>query len=125
MRFPTHNTEEMTEAVSQPFSEIIEKLPTIRPVDGVTIHVSSSDTHEVMFLRCDVDLEYPAHAHSGQWTVVLSGQIDVTIDGETTSYTAGERYEVPPGVEHSVFMHAGYAEVFLVDEPDVLGLRAG
>lgn len=105
------------------FSSVIEKLPSVVPVEGVKIYISHNDDHEIMFLRCDVDLDYPAHAHSDQWTVVLEGQIDVTIDGETTSYRAGDRYDVPAGVTHSVFMHAGYKEVFFVDEPDVLGLH--
>ncbi|WP_342661413.1 hypothetical protein Rruber_05179 (plasmid) [Rhodococcus ruber] len=104
------------------FPEIVQQLPGCAPVEGVQIHISHTDTHEVMFLQCDIDLTYPSHAHSAQWTVVLSGEIEVTIFGETTTYRKGDTYYIPANVEHTVKMSAGYSEVFLVDEPNVLGL---
>lgn len=94
------------------------------PVEGVRIHISHTDTHEVMSLSCDVDLDSPAHAHSAQWTVVLRGRIDHLIDGRTTTCTAGDRSDIPAGVEHTVFIRAGSIEVFLVVEPDLLALAA-
>lgn len=45
---------------------------------------------------------YPAHAHQGKVTLwITDGEVDFTIDGEQKTYKAGDRIDIPPGVQHS------------------------
>ena len=43
----------------------------------------------------------PPHTHGGQWGIVVSGPLHLTVDGEATTYDPGETYEIPSGAEHS------------------------
>jgi quercetin dioxygenase-like cupin family protein len=48
---------------------------------------------------------YPEHTH-GETTahVILHGEMTLTVDGETRTYKAGERCDVPAGAVHSAKM---------------------
>ena len=46
--------------------------------------------------------EYPSHAHNGKVSLfVTDGSITFSIAGEQKEVKAGERLDIPPGVEHS------------------------
>ena len=109
---------------SYAFPEIVEQLPEAGlPIPGVKIFISHAGTHEVWFLKSEIDLDYPPHAHAAQWAVVLEGRIHIKMDGSSRTYEKGDQYYLPPGVEHSVRIEAGYAEVMFLDDPDFLGLQ--
>jgi hypothetical protein len=59
----------------------------------------------------------PVHTHAAQWGVALAGRVDLTIDGVEHTYTTGDHYFIPAGVEHSARIHAGYAAMEFYDEP--------
>lgn len=104
------------------FPDIIRNLPEAGlPVAGLSVHISHANTHEVWFVTSEYPVDYPPHAHSAQWAVVLSGEIEITMHGERQSYGTGQCYYLPEGVEHSVRLSAGYAEVLFLNEPDFLG----
>lgn len=45
---------------------------------------------------------YPDHTHSGITAhIVLEGEITVTSQGQTITYKAGDRFDVPSGEVHS------------------------
>lgn len=73
------------------------------------------------FLQSEVAIDYPPHAHAAQWAVVLEGKIEVTMCGKTECFTKGDTYFLPEGVEHSVKIHPGYAEVIFLNDPNFLG----
>jgi quercetin dioxygenase-like cupin family protein len=64
------------------------------------------------------DVELPEHAHAAQIGIVLEGKIELTIAGETTAYTKGDRYYIPEGVLHSGKIYAGYAHITFFNEPN-------
>lgn len=104
------------------FPDIITKLPEARlGIDGLKIYISHSDTHEVWFLETVVDVDYPAHAHKSQWSSIVAGLVEVTINGKTKVCKKGDSYYLPEGVEHKIKMYAGYAEIIYLDDPDFLG----
>ena len=48
---------------------------------------------------------YPEHTHSDETAhIVLSGEMTLTLNGESHLYRAGERCDVPAGVKHSAHM---------------------
>jgi mannose-6-phosphate isomerase-like protein (cupin superfamily) len=48
---------------------------------------------------------YPDHAHATETAhIILSGEMMLTMDGESHTYRAGERCDVPAGAVHSARM---------------------
>lgn len=101
------------------FPEPIQALPLADiPLDGVTAFLSQSDTDQIIFMQFQEEVELHEHAHQAQWGIVLEGSITLTIDGNSQTYTKGDRYFVPAGVLHSGTIHAGYADITFFNEPD-------
>jgi quercetin dioxygenase-like cupin family protein len=46
------------------------------------------------------DVGLPEHSHAAQWGLVLEGQIEMTIEGDTAVYGKGERYFIPAEARH-------------------------
>ena len=100
------------------FPEAIRNLPEADiPLDGITAYLSQSDTHQILFMQFEKDVELPEHAHEAQMGIVLEGKIELIIGGETQSFTKGDRYYIPEGVPHSGKIHAGYADMTFFNEP--------
>ena len=101
------------------FPEPIRALPEADiPIQGIRAWLSRSVDHQVIFMEFAEDVDLPEHAHAAQVGFVLEGRIDLTIGGETRTYTRGDRYHVPAGVPHSGRIHAGYADITFFDEAD-------
>lgn len=48
---------------------------------------------------------YPDHTHPSETAhIILSGEITLTMDGESHTYRGGERCDVPAGAVHSARM---------------------
>ncbi|MBU1100216.1 MAG: cupin domain-containing protein [Bacteroidetes bacterium] len=101
------------------FADAIAKLPEADiPLDGLTAYLSQGNNHQIIFMQFDKDVDLPEHSHEAQIGFVLEGIIDLTIDGETKSYTKGDRYSIPAGVKHSGKIYAGYADITYFDQKD-------
>jgi len=101
------------------FPEPIQNLPLADvPLEGCTAYLCQSDTHQVLFMRFDRDVEIPEHSHAAQWGVVLEGSIEMTIGGVTRTFTKGDRPCISSGVRHSARIHAGYADISFFDQKD-------
>ncbi len=99
------------------FPEPIKNLPEADiPLAGVTAHLSQSDTHQILFMEFETDVDLPEHSHEAQIGIVLEGKIDLVIGGEKRCFTKGDRYYIPPGVKHSRKIYAGYADVTFFNE---------
>jgi quercetin dioxygenase-like cupin family protein len=49
--------------------------------------------------------DYPEHTHRSETAhIVLSGEMTITTDGQSTTYRAGDRCDVPFGATHSAKM---------------------
>ena len=65
------------------FPEIIKALPEADiPVDGVSAYISRGDLHQILFMEFENDIEIPEHSHGAQWGIVVTGEIELTIDGK-------------------------------------------
>jgi quercetin dioxygenase-like cupin family protein len=67
-------------------------------------------------LEAETDL--PSHSHPNeQISIILQGELEVTIAGETKTLSQGELFIVPPGVEHSVRTGSKQVQVMDVFSP--------
>ena len=72
----------------------------------------------LFFMEFANDAEVPEHSHEAQWSVVLAGKVDLTIDGVERTYTKGDSVFIPKGAKHSAKVHAGYADISFFIEKD-------
>lgn len=83
------------------FPELITRLPMVDiPIDGVRGWLSQAADQQVVFFDIDPIGEIPLHSHGDQWGIVVEGEMELTIGGETKRYAPGDSYHIPAGVEH-------------------------
>jgi quercetin dioxygenase-like cupin family protein len=87
-------------------------------LDGLVAYLLQGQNHQVLFMQFDDDVEVPVHTHESQWSVVLRGCIDISLEGSTCTYGPGDSYFVSRGVAHSARIHAGYADITFFDQRD-------
>lgn len=105
--------------MSKNFPKAIEKLPMADiPLSGLTAFLSQGESHQILFMEFEHDVDLAEHAHAAQCGIVLEGKIDLTIDGVTHTFVKGDRYYIPEGIKHSGKIYAGYADVTFFDEVD-------
>lgn len=93
--------------------EPITSLPKVNiPFKGATAYLSQAENHQVLFMVFSEEVELPEHTHDSQWGIVLEGKIDLIINGIKNTYTKGDRYYIPKGVQHSGKIYAGYTDFF-------------
>ncbi len=101
------------------FPDPIRKLPEADiPLDGIKAYLSQSADHQLVFMQFENDVDLPEHSHAAQVGFVLSGEIELTVDGVKHKYEKGDIYYIPENVKHSGKIHAGYADITFFDEPD-------
>jgi quercetin dioxygenase-like cupin family protein len=84
------------------YPEIINNLPEADiPFKGIKGRLSQAESHQVVFFEIDAVGDLPAHSHGAQWGIVVGGEMDLTIGGETNTYRKGDAYYIPAGVVHS------------------------
>jgi hypothetical protein len=53
--------------MNQVFPDPIKNLPVADiPLDGSTAYLSQSDTHQILFMEFEKDVELPEHSHADQ-----------------------------------------------------------
>jgi quercetin dioxygenase-like cupin family protein len=71
------------------------------PFKGVRGWISQGEQHQVVFMEIEpIGLVAP-HRHGEQWGIVVEGEMELTIGGDTRRYRAGDSYSIPAGVEHA------------------------
>ena len=104
--------------MSKVFPKPISDLPEADiPIDGITAFLSQSESHQIIFMAFEKDVDLTEHSHAAQVGFVLEGKIELIIDGERQSYSKGDSYYIPEGVPHSGKIFAGYADITFFDEP--------
>lgn len=89
-------------------------------------HLVRRDTLSVIQERMPAATSETRHRHgrARQFFYVLSGALEIEVDGETHAVPAGSGIEVPPGVPHQVFNRSsGVAEFLVTSNPPSHGDR--
>jgi quercetin dioxygenase-like cupin family protein len=88
------------------------------PLKGIQAYLSQGSGHQIIFMEFSEDVELPRHSHESQFGVVLEGKIDLVIDGVKHTFTKGDRYFIPKGVDHSGKIYSGYADMTFFNQED-------
>ena len=81
------------------------------PFDGLRGWFLQSKSGQVLFNESDVEVTVPEHSHGDQLGVVIDGEIELTIDGQTGVYRRGDTYFIPGGVTHRARINPGFRAV--------------
>ena len=77
-------------------------LPGFAPLEGIQMSVLAGARMMANWVRIEPGATVPDHAHPHeQIGLVLEGEIDMTIDGETRRLAPGHSYVIPGGVRHA------------------------
>jgi quercetin dioxygenase-like cupin family protein len=71
-----------------------------------------------MLLRFGKDTHVPAHSHGGQFGCVITGRVEVVVEGVSSTYSAGAHYEILAGQVHEAWIHAGTFLIEFFEEVD-------
>lgn len=109
----------MKKCLQMAFPEPVTKLPLADiPLDGIKAHLLQGENQQLIFMKFEKEVELAEHSHAGQYGIVLEGQIKLTINGFTATYSKGDRYYIPEGVAHSGQIYAGYSDITFFDQID-------
>jgi len=100
------------------FPDFIQALPTPDSPVRMEARIIPNRYCTPMFYEIDTDVEVPRHAHGAQWGVVLDGEMEMVIDGVSRTYQRGDTYYVPPGIDHTTRIKAGYRGIDIFADPD-------
>jgi quercetin dioxygenase-like cupin family protein len=60
----------------------------------------------------------PEHRHGEQWELVVGGEVELTVNGESRVYRVGESFHIPANTPHSAQVRAGYRGLAIFAQPD-------
>lgn len=101
------------------FPELIKRLPEADvPMPGIRGWLSQGTDHQVMFFEIEPTAKVPPHAHGGQAGVIVSGEMELTIGGQTRRYGPGDFYDIPAGVEHSAVFLSHFRAIDMFADVD-------
>ena len=102
-----------------PYPEFLKALPKADiPMAGVTAHLMAAPTGQVVFFELPAGASVPPHSHGAQWGIVVSGDIELTIGGETKRYQAGDSYFIGDQVEHAATVFEDSLVIDVFSQPD-------
>jgi quercetin dioxygenase-like cupin family protein len=102
-----------------PYAQFIKNLPQADiPLDGVAGYILGGPTSQAVFFEIPAGTKIAPHSHGEQWGIVVSGELEFTMDGQTVKRNAGDSYLVPNGVEHSATMLTDCMVIEVFDVPD-------
>ncbi len=107
------------------FPEMITGLPDVDiPLAGIRGKLLQAGDYQVVFFDIDPAAKVPAHAHDAQFGVMLDGEMDLTIGGETRTVKKGDTYFIPKDVEHSAVFRSRVLVMDMFAEPARYKTRA-
>src|SRR5436190_12651270 len=86
----------------------LEQLPVREIFPGLRARLVHSDRVTHSWVEVDPGATFPEHAHPHEQIVsVISGELDLVVDGVTHRLTRGTVFVIPPDIRHSGGSHTG------------------
>ncbi len=88
--------------MSLEYPNLIVDLPEADiPFNGLKGWISQGKDHQMVFFDIEPIGEVKEHFHGAQWGIVIDGEMDLTIAGQTKTYKKGDSYFIPEKALHS------------------------
>jgi quercetin dioxygenase-like cupin family protein len=100
----------MTQTAELP--SFLKNLPEAEiPVSGIRGLIFQSEEAQAVFIESHSECRIPEHSHGDQWGIVVRGILELTIGGETKTYTPGDSYFIPAGTIHKAVLSPGFCAI--------------
>ena len=87
---------------STAWPEIVREMPEADiPFEGVSGRLMQGPDQQLVFFDIEPIGEVAPHSHGAQWGIVVDGEMDLTIGGETKTLRKGDSYFILAGIVHS------------------------
>ena len=88
------------------------------PSNDLSSYLRQGKEQQMLFMGLENDVEVPEHFHESQWGAVLSGEIELTVEGRKNTFKMGDTYFILAGAKHSAKVKAGYRDITLFNQKD-------
>ncbi len=88
------------------------------PLTGVRGWISQAADHQIVFFDIEPIGEIPPHSHGEQWGIVVDGEMELTIDGESCVYRKGDAYHIPAGAVHGAVFRTHFRTIDVFADRD-------
>ncbi len=103
----------------KPFPEWMDAFPEAdTPFSDLEGRLLAGPHGQAVFFRAEKDFKVPPHAHGAQWGIVVSGNLELTVEGESRIYSPGDTYSIGPGETHSARLGAGTCVIDVFQDPN-------
>ncbi len=103
---------------SAQFSTLITGLPEADiALPGVRAWLLTGEGRQVAFFEIEPIGSLPEHAHEEQWGIVVEGEMDLTVGGETRRCRAGDSYHIPAGTPHAATFLSRFRAIDVFGSP--------
>jgi quercetin dioxygenase-like cupin family protein len=89
------------------FADWFGVMPKVEVWQGLSAFVLNGKTAQAGFFEATQTVVVPEHSHQGQWGIVVSGVVELTIGGVHHRLESGNSYTIPADVPHSAVVHQG------------------
>jgi quercetin dioxygenase-like cupin family protein len=106
-------------SVTPSFPKVITDLPEADiPFEGFKAWIAQGSDHQIVFFEIEPSREVSEHSHPYiQWGIVVDGEMELTIDGNTHVYRKGDDYSIPAHAKHSAKFLAASKVIDFFREP--------
>ncbi len=84
------------------YPNVITDLPEADiPFKDVKAWTLQGETHQLVFYQMEPNARIPVHSHEyGEWAMVIEGEIELTVEGETKNMKKGDEWLTPARAKH-------------------------
>ena len=107
--------------------DFMNRFPAVRlpfPEDTVTTRAIRSEAGLAVWFTVHEDVTIPEHSHKAQWGMLIAGEMDLTVAGETRTCRPGDTWDIPEGTPHAALIRAGSVLMDVFEESDRYSLTA-
>ena len=81
---------------------ILDDLPELVIAEGIRMRAVTADSMTVAHVKITAGALLPEHSHPNEQVVnVMEGELELVVDGQAHSLTAGKVMVLPPNIVHS------------------------
>jgi quercetin dioxygenase-like cupin family protein len=101
------------------FPDFLTTLPEVDlPFSGGRGWLFQGTEKQIVFIEFSETCKVPEHAHAEQWEIVVSGEVQLRMGGESREYGVGDNFYIPADVPHAATVKAGYRAIVVFNQRD-------